>query len=481
MDPKVVEDALLRNEFQVSGTIFTSHRCCILCVHEIGERQRSVKDDDEVEFVAKSISLACLDAKSRACSLQEVSVLRGLAKHPNLIAYRESFIEESIAILVIVMSYAEDGDLRVPVKDAMELQRRIPEPVVVHWMRQIILGIQHLHNQAVVHRDLKSSNIFLSHKKSRVRIGDFGISRVLESTAFASSCVGTPAYMSPELMRNERYTFHVDMWAVGCICFELCTLRLPFVANSLLGLVYEVVNSEPNWDLWKGFSKELEDVSRRLVQKDATKRPLAEDLLTLEVFKQDLGPPELWPLVELDAEPPQAGAAGASSKVPHVPLSQITTAESGAINAAQSSGSPEQRMTWSRTPRPLWESPEGGARGATSTGGSSSNTVIRAQQDPENQDSDAFADAMTTARLEHREFTRTGFNTFLETHLHLTQTSVHSDPNLAGEDRHGGYKPPQRDSPERGTPQSRRSAQSTGTVRSAIPADDQDDVLTTLV
>merc|ERR1740121_3148265 len=122
-------------------------------------------------------------------------------------------------MLYIVMSLAEDGDLRRAVLEAQ---------VVLTWVRQTLFGLEHLHSQGVVHRDLKSSNIFLCEGHRRVRIGDFGISRVLESTDFASSCVGTPAYMSPELMRNESYDYHVDMWAAGCVCFELCALHLPF-------------------------------------------------------------------------------------------------------------------------------------------------------------------------------------------------------------------------------------------------------------
>eukprot|EP00490_Sorites_sp_Unknown_P026191 CAMPEP_0114643902 /NCGR_PEP_ID=MMETSP0191-20121206/3663_1 /TAXON_ID=126664 /ORGANISM="Sorites sp." /LENGTH=341 /DNA_ID=CAMNT_0001856291 /DNA_START=263 /DNA_END=1288 /DNA_ORIENTATION=+ len=194
------------------------------------------------------------------------------------------------------MTLAEDGDLCRVVGEAQMAHRVLPEAAVLTWLRQTLLGLEHLHNQGVVHRDLKSSNIFLCDGRRRIRIGDFGISTVLQSTAFASSCVGTPAYMSPELMRNERYDFHVDMWALGCICFELCSLDLPFAAASLLQLAMKVMDSEPAWDKLEGRSDELINVNRWLLQKEVMNRPTASSLLQGPLFveggRASIGPSE---------------------------------------------------------------------------------------------------------------------------------------------------------------------------------------------
>lgn len=246
-------------------------------------RVRESDDPDTESFVAKVVCLAGLDAQGQAAAQQEVSLLKGLSAHPNLIAYRESFLEEA-GILFIVMTLAEDGDLRTVVTDALAMERVIPEPIVLTWVRQTLLGLQHLHKQGVVHRDLKSSNIFLCEGRRRIRIGDFGISTVLLSTAFASSCVGTPAYMSPELMRNERYDFHVDMWALGCICFELGTLSMPFTATSLLQLALQVMEIEPVWSSMEGRSQELIEVTMLLLQKDVSVRPTASEMLKRPLF-----------------------------------------------------------------------------------------------------------------------------------------------------------------------------------------------------
>lgn len=213
-------------------------------------------------------------------------MLRGLAPHPNLIAYRESFLEDAAGVLFIVMSFAEDGDLHRQVEEMTLAKQYIPEHIILYWFRQILSAVQHFHAQGVMHRDLKSSNIFLCDERRRIRIGDFGISRVLESTAFATSSVGTPAYMSPELMRNERYDYHVDMWALGCVVYELCTLRLPFVARSLLDLVFVIMENEPDWSLWSlgGFSDELQIATKRMLRKEAAQRPTAAELLEEGLF-----------------------------------------------------------------------------------------------------------------------------------------------------------------------------------------------------
>jgi serine/threonine protein kinase len=102
-------------------------------------------------------------------------------------------------------------------------------------------------------------------------------------------------------MRNERYDYHVDMWALGCICFELVTLNLPFTARSLLDLVFQVVETEPDWSMWTSASEELRDVASRLLRKDVLKRPTSMSILQEPLFAAPLEPSEeMWALVAHD-------------------------------------------------------------------------------------------------------------------------------------------------------------------------------------
>lgn len=111
------------------------------------------------------------------------------------------------------------------------------------------MALNYIHENRILHRDIKSSNIFVT-SNGYVKIGDFGISRVLEHTYdSANTVVGTPYYMryqnlymvSPEVCENKPYTFKSDVWALGCVLYELCTLKHAFDANNLLGLVYKIV------------------------------------------------------------------------------------------------------------------------------------------------------------------------------------------------------------------------------------------------
>jgi len=349
-------------------------------------------------YVAKVVSLDGLDPKGRASALQEVSLLKGLVAHPNLIGFRESFVEEEI-LLYMIMSLAEDGDLRHVVTESQASNRIIPEPVVLSWVRQTLQGLSHLHAQAVVHRDLKTSNIFLCEHRRRILIGDFGISKVLESTAFASSCVGTPAYMSPELMRNERYDYHVDMWAIGCICFELCTLQLPFVAQSLLDLACKIMEQHPAWSLWMGYTEELRHVAQRLLCKDAAVRPSAIELLSEGLFSEGglgaLEPPEeAWAAVT----PVAQSTFDSPTKNNQDPMSQLTTAVT-----KESMSSNEG--TWTTTPRKPWESGSQGGDSASlgGTGSTMDSELQRAREMPLTQKED-FAQLLSTQQLlqQHR-------------------------------------------------------------------------------
>lgn len=310
---ETILNALDVRGFSVVTKLTGTPNCSIFCVSSKGDTSGEL-------YAAKVVNLGGQDAQGRAAAQQEVSFLKGIPGHPNLIAHRDSFMEEASPgissgvrvgevdiktggggpYLFLLMAYAEDGDLRLVMKDRKQVQQTVPELVVHSWLRQTVAGLRHMHAHGVIHRDLKSSNIFLSGARRLARIGDFGISKVLESVSYAQTGCGTPAYMAPETMEESRYDYQADMWALGCICFELCALDPPYLAETLSDIFVMVTDPtrQPDWSRLAGFSQELQEITRHLLQKDPSARPTAAALMEDPLISGGPEPTdEMWSIV----------------------------------------------------------------------------------------------------------------------------------------------------------------------------------------
>ena len=104
---------------------------------------------------------------------------------------------------------------------------------------QLSYGIYYLHKNNIIHRDLKTANIFLE-KDNRIKIGDFGISKILDNTNLTDTQIGTPLYFSPELVKKQEYGTKTDMWSLGCILYEMLTLRVAFNSLSMAALCKKI-------------------------------------------------------------------------------------------------------------------------------------------------------------------------------------------------------------------------------------------------
>lgn len=125
-------------------------------------------------------------------------------------------------------------------------------------------------------------------RNNTVKLGDFGISKVLENTNDNALTVqGTPYYMSPEVCQSKPYNYTSDVWSLGCILYELCTLEHAFSGENLLGLVFKIVQDKqgPIPDM---YSQELKDLVNKLLVKDDKKRPQVIDILRMPFVHQYL-------------------------------------------------------------------------------------------------------------------------------------------------------------------------------------------------
>ena len=133
------------------------------------------------------------------------------------------------------------GDLAYHVKKMRLKSEHFGEETIMQWFVQLCMSLEYIHKRKILHRDLKSQNIFLT-RNNTLKLGDFGISKVLENTNdLAFSVLGTPYYMSPEVCQRKPYNYTSDVWSLGCILYEMCTLQHAFSGENLLGLVFKIV------------------------------------------------------------------------------------------------------------------------------------------------------------------------------------------------------------------------------------------------
>jgi NIMA (never in mitosis gene a)-related kinase len=251
---------------------------------------------DGLNYIMKQITVSAMSVKEKQESLNEVNVLSNL-KHPNIVQYVTSF--QSGNKLCIVMEYAEGGDLYEKIKN--QRGRLFSETVsclfssysysltvfqqILDWFIQICLSVKHCHDRRILHRDLKTQNIFLT-KKNTIKLGDFGIARVLRNTMeHARTMVGTPYYLSPELCQERPYNNKSDVWSLGCVLYELTTLKHAFEGNDMKALIGKILRGiyPP---ISSQYSKDLRDVIDKCLQKDPRNRPSITSILNTPYVKK---------------------------------------------------------------------------------------------------------------------------------------------------------------------------------------------------
>jgi len=211
---------------------------------------------------------------------QEAKILSVL-KHPSIVNFREVFTTVSNK-LCIVMDYADGGDLHTAIINSKG--KFFSESQILDWFTQICLGLKHVHDRKILHRDIKAQNVFLT-KTNRCLLGDFGIAKILDHTqGFARTMVGTPYYLSPEIIERKNYSFQSDIWSLGVLLYYLCTLKPPFDATNLHALGAKILKGIYS-PIPRHYSKELKGLVTQMLMIDPVKRPLINDILNTHVIQ----------------------------------------------------------------------------------------------------------------------------------------------------------------------------------------------------
>ena len=171
---------------------------------------------DKSTYVIKQINIAQMNSKHRSEAINEVTILSKM-DNPFIVKYYDSFIEKNT--LNIVMEFCDGGDISGYIRS--QLGRSLSENKIWKFFIQMCLGLNYIHKKKILHRDIKTMNIFLTRDET-VRIGDLGVAKVLtENVNFAHTMVGTPYYLSPEMCEEKPYNEKSDVWALGCVLYEM--------------------------------------------------------------------------------------------------------------------------------------------------------------------------------------------------------------------------------------------------------------------
>jgi NIMA (never in mitosis gene a)-related kinase len=238
--------------------------------------------DSDATCVMKEVRLTALKPNDREEALREAQVLSA-RNCPNIIKYVESFQERGC--FYIIMEYADGGDLSKKIE--ARGKTRFPESEVLHDFIQIALALKYIHDRKILHRDLKTENVFLM-KDGTIKLGDFGIAKVLDHTfELCRTQIGTPYYLSPEICDGKSYNSKTDIWSLGCLLYELCTLRHPFDAANMNTLLTVILRGKYQ-PISQSYSKDIRALLSKMLMKDPSKRPSVNQILGLPFIKKRL-------------------------------------------------------------------------------------------------------------------------------------------------------------------------------------------------
>lgn len=234
---------------------------------------------DQKLFVCKEIDLHAVGPEFKNGSQEPI--LHSMMNHPNIISVVEYFKDDQN--MYLILQYAEGGTLEAKLTDRNS--QYMPEQQVLEWMVQLCLAVQHMHARKVLHRDIKTSNIFIT-KEWVLKLGDFGVARLLSNShANASTQIGTPYYLSPEMCSNEGYNQRSDMWALGVVAYEMTALKRPFQGGNILSLVHNIISAKPA-ALPRHFSADWRNLVIRLLEKNPQQRPTVDQVLQLPFLQK---------------------------------------------------------------------------------------------------------------------------------------------------------------------------------------------------
>lgn len=225
--------------------------------------------------------------RTKEAVMREAKILSEL-KHPFIVAYQTSFFDKEMEHLLILQDYCDGGTLDDKIIETARKNEHFPEEQIIKWFFQITMAVEYMHSKKILHRDLKTQNVFTTKTGKTCKLGDFGIAKILDTTIdVAKTCVGTPMYLAPEMCQDIPYSSKADVWALGCLLHEMCSLKPPFDAPNLINLFYKIIRAEYE-PLPSHYSPALLGIVEAILVKTPDERPSARQVLNLPCIKDML-------------------------------------------------------------------------------------------------------------------------------------------------------------------------------------------------
>ena len=223
------------------------------------------------EYVLKKIDTSKMDNEDIEDSKMEFLIHKTI-RSPYIVKYQTHFIDGNF--LCILLEYMNGGDLGqlIEKRDG----KLLDENTIWNYFIQTCLGIQYLHTRKILHRDLKSTNLFLS-TEDKLKIGDLGVAKELK-TSNTWTVVGTPYYLSPQLWEEKPYNSKSDIWSLGWILYELWTLKHPFDARTMGGLYLKIIKGS-YMPVSSIYSNEIHDLIQKCLEKKEADLPTIQNIL----------------------------------------------------------------------------------------------------------------------------------------------------------------------------------------------------------
>ena len=236
-------------------------------------------------YVLKEIPLNLSSAADKINSVQNEADILSSLDNKYVVKFFKSFKKNQN--IYIIMEYCDNGDL-CTFLNKIKKQRKnenyfLETDFVWKLFIQMSIGLYYIHSKKIIHRDIKTLNIFLT-KNLDAKIGDLGVAKILENTNHAMTFIGTPYYVSPEMCKNKPYNEKSDIWALGCILYELLTFNHPFTATNQAALFIKILKNKYN-PFPPGVPEDLKNMVDFILNKDYELRPSMKDIITSNSFQ----------------------------------------------------------------------------------------------------------------------------------------------------------------------------------------------------